>query len=231
MSRPTLLLVHGWGLGPGIWRPLLEQMDNPPHYCLDFGFFGQEKTAIPSDQPLIAVGHSLGFLWLLQHLDNAPWAEQVQGLVSINGFSRFAKADDFPHGVEQCLIRRMKNGLQRDPVKVLNSFRELGGGPAGDFISADAKKRMDTTALAYGLAWLLEWDGRPGLGQWNRPLMAIANQDDNIVTPTMTEASFSAPLAEQSRQIEWLSGGGHMGLMMRYKSYAVLLEKFYKAFL
>ncbi|MBF0380573.1 MAG: alpha/beta hydrolase [Magnetococcales bacterium] len=230
MSQPTLLLVHGWGLAASVWRPIIQQLGNPPHISLDFGFYGRKTLDIPDDRPLVAVGHSLGFLWLLQHISTAMWGDRVEGLVSINGFARFSKAEDFPHGVDHCLLRGMKNGLQRDPVKVLNDFRELGGGPGGDLIGADAKQRLDTMALAYGLGWLKEWDGRDVLAGWQKPFLALANSDDNIVTPAITTDSF-AGLAGGQNSIEWLEGGGHLGLLSRPRVYGDLLQRFYGSFL
>ncbi|MBF0444501.1 MAG: alpha/beta hydrolase [Magnetococcales bacterium] len=230
MRQPTLLLVHGWGLGAGVWRPVVQQLGNPPHISLDFGFYGRKQLEIPDDRPLIAVGHSLGFLWLLQYLATASWGGRVEGLVSINGFARFSKADDFPQGVDHCLLRGMKNGLQRDPVKVLNDFRVLGGGPGGDFIGEDAKLRVDAMALAYGLGWLLEWDGRGGLAQWQKPFLAIANSDDNIVTPAISRASFTT-LLDGEGSIKWLDQGGHLGLLSRPRAYGELLDRFYRSFL
>lgn len=231
MSQATLLLVHGWGLGAGTWRPFLRLLDNPPHHCLDLGFYGAKQTDLPPDTagdgPLIAVGHSLGFLWILHHMSTAPWADRVQGLIAINGFSRFSQADDFPHGVQPCLLRRMKNGLFKDPVKVLRNFRELGGAPPGEFLSEKAKKNLDAMALAYGLGWLLEWDGRLTLNQWKKPLLVIANQDDAIVTPAITEASFSPLFDARSTQVRWLEGGGHMGLLTHPQAYAALVGQFY----
>ncbi|MBF0193922.1 MAG: alpha/beta hydrolase [Magnetococcales bacterium] len=230
MTQPTLLFVHGWGLGAGVWRPVIQQLGKPPHMSLDFGFYGRKKLEIPNDRPLIAVGHSLGFLWLLQHLPEAIWANQVQGLVAINGFARFSKAEDFPNGVDRCVIRGMKNGLQRDPVKVLNDFRVFGGGPGGDLIGEEAKQRLDVMALGYGLGWLMEWDGRGALSQWQKPLLAIANSDDNIVTPDITKDSFSG-IAKGKSSIEWLDEGGHLGLLSRPQNYGELLGKFYRSFL
>ncbi|MBF0358622.1 MAG: hypothetical protein HQL70_08435 [Magnetococcales bacterium] len=230
MKQPRLLLVHGWGLAAGVWRPMLERSGNPPHYCVDFGFFGRGQLDIPTDEPLIAVGHSLGFLWLLKHISDSPWGGRVQGLVSINGFSRFSHADDFPHGVNHCILRRMKNGMQRDPVKVLNDFRVLGGGPPGDLIGADAKKRLDPLALAYGLAWLMEWDCREVISGWDKPFLAIANSDDKVVTPEITNDSFSQFPALQSSPVQWMDRGGHLGLLTRPPAYGALVDKFYRSF-
>ena len=226
MSQPTLLLVHGWGLGPGAWWPLLHQLGDPPHYSVDLGFFGKKKIDIPTDRPLIAVGHSLGFLWILHHLARSPWGEQVEGLVSINGFCQFAQGGDFQNGVNPCILRSMKNGLQRNPAKVLNEFRALGGGPAGDLLGEEAKKSMDVMALAYGLGWLLEWQESGGLADWKRPLLVVANEDDEIVTPQMTQDSF----AQWRSEIQWLSGGGHLGLLTRPKPYGRLVQEFLRKF-
>ncbi|MBF0455371.1 MAG: alpha/beta hydrolase [Magnetococcales bacterium] len=228
MSQPTLLLVHGWGLGGGVWRKLLKRLDNPPHLALDFGFYGKPKLAIPTDRPLIAVGHSLGFLWILRQLSqNAPWGEQVAGLISVNGFCRFAQGEDFSQGVHPHLLRRMKSGLRRDPIRVLADFRALGGLSSDNFLSDAAKQRLDPNALAQGLEWLGAWDGRQVIRHWKKPILVLANRDDEIVTPQITEASFAPLFGNQTDQIHWLTGGGHLGLLSHMDPIEAEIKHFY----
>ena len=85
-------------------------------------------------------------------------------------------------------------------------------------------------ALGFGLGWLLEWDGRDVLPKWQKPFLAIANSDDNIVTPAITNDSFTGLVDGQS-SIEWLDQGGHLGLLSRPKAYGELLDRFYRSFL
>ncbi|MBF0448555.1 MAG: hypothetical protein HQL67_10165 [Magnetococcales bacterium] len=222
MSQPLLVLVHGWGLGPGAFRPLLGQLGRPFHHSLDLGFYGRPRLDIPKDRPLIAIGHSLGFMWLLQHLPTALWADQIQGLVAINSSTRFCRGFGFASGVHPNLVRRMKSGLLQDPSRVINDFRVSSGGPSGDFLTQTAKDNLDVAALDRGLDWLMEWDGRRTFSQWERPFLALANRDDTIVTPAMTEASFAS---DQARNLHWIEGGGHLAMLTRPEPFGVLLNE------
>ena len=82
------LFVHGWGCGPEIWNPLVQCLSQSPDNrlsettCLNLGFFGPSE--IPAGHFDLAVGHSFGFLWLLEQQQLT-----FDRIVSINGFTRF----------------------------------------------------------------------------------------------------------------------------------------------
>ena len=111
---PGLLLVHGWGLGPGLWHAVRRALPDWPCHALDLGFFGRPSGPVPVDRPWLAVGHSMGFLWLLHHLEQAPWRAACVGLVSVAGFSRFGRGEQFPHGVAPRVLARMRQRLAHD---------------------------------------------------------------------------------------------------------------------
>ena len=198
--RPLLLFVHGWGFGPGMWRSVLHALPGWRHHTLDLGFFGTEKTQIQSDSPVIGVGHSLGFLWLLHHMGQTSWGASCVGLVSIAGFSRFSRGENFPHGMALSVLQRMMRRLPQQPDTVLTEFRQRGGWRGRVAHCAGA----DVTRLSQGLAWLQRWDERAVLATWERPLVALAAEQDKIVPPALTTACFP-PAA-----LHWLKEGGHL---------------------
>ena len=96
-----LVMLHGWGFDRDFWRKLREELNGFDCISWDLGFYGDPHMP-PPERPAIAVGHSYGLLWLLKH---RPFA--WRGLISINGFSRFSAAGDFPQGVPLAQLDRL----------------------------------------------------------------------------------------------------------------------------
>lgn len=212
-ETPLLLLVHGWGLGPGLWRPLIRALPDCPCHTLDLGFFGRPCLVVPPHRPLLAVGHSLGFLWLLHHLEQAPWRDQCVGLVSMAGFSRFSRADHFPAGIPPRFLARMRQRLPMDAAGVLKAFSQQSGWSA-----SSVEVVADPAPLLAGLDWLESWDGRAPLAAWRGPLHSMAARDDQIVPPALTTACF-AP-----HTIHWVQAGGHLLPLTRPDACAAYLR-------
>jgi len=187
MSLP-LVLVHGWAFGPDFWAPLQRELGATDALTLDLGFFGPEALNLP-DEPFVGVGHSLGLLWLLRH---AP--DRMAALVSLGGFGRF----DVPAGP----TRAMRRGLSRAPAQVIAAFHQACALP--DELAPDATRMAQARPdhLAQGLDWLLQWDERPALDGFSRPLLALAAADDAIVPPDLSRVSFPNTLV-------MLDSGGH----------------------
>lgn len=184
--KPILLLVHGWGFGASFWSPLRAALPEVEAVTWDLGFRGAPaKPAPPAGRPVVAVGHSFGLLWLLRRRP-LPW----QALVSINGFPRFTRSDDFPAGVAPRLLQRMIDRLAEAPQQVYSEFMHRCGEPAPD------PEGLDVKALGDGLRALAEWDGRPATVD-----LVLAGRDDPIAPPALTEAAFGASA------VEWHVGG------------------------
>ncbi|MBF0125571.1 MAG: alpha/beta hydrolase [Magnetococcales bacterium] len=211
-----LLLVHGWGFGAGVWHPLLRALPEVTAHALDLGFFARGRLEIPPGKPFIAVGHSLGFLWLLDRLQEPDFARMCRGVISINGFSRFAASDDFTCGVPRRVLERMIRRLRIDPAEVLEAFQRQ----AGLEKRLPVPEGLDREALAAGLSWLAAWDRRVALAGWRGPLLAIAAGDDRVVTPEMTRALFG------SQVIRWVPEGGHVLPLTRPEVCAALVGSF-----
>lgn len=206
MSVLQLVFVHGWGCGPDIWEPVLKVLDLPSACVLDLGYFGASQSdtqqrldaLLHGPQPVLVVGHSLGFLWLLSRGD---WPKGSRFL-GINAFGRFAAEEDFSQGVPPRMLARMQTGLQRDAAQVVNNFRaRCGVGP----VTPDA---LCVPALQDGLTELMTLDARPVLARLAEEpgaVKVLAGELDPIVSQDMTKTSFPPGVA-----IEWESEGGHM---------------------
>lgn len=189
----VVLLVHGWGFDASFWEPLRTALPEVETIAVDLGFRGAaHRPEPPSGRPVVAVGHSLGFGWLLRK--SLPWT----ALVSINGFTRFTRADDFPHGTHRRVLERMRARLLEEPELVYSDFLRRCG-----VCSPDASN-LNLAASAQGLEWLAEWDERETLARQQRPLLALAGGIDAIVPEAMARDSFPHAC------LRFCADGGHL---------------------
>ena len=171
-----LVLVHGWGFDGDVWSPLRELLGDMATRVHDLGFFGRPAAALPEPgAPVVAVGHSLGFMWLL-HRHPFAW----DALVSVCGMPRFTAAADYPHGVTPRLLERMAARMKREPRATVDDFRRRCGVGA-------ARGELDESRLGEGLDWLRQWDLRGALAAETVPLLALGGEADEIVPWTLTE--------------------------------------------
>ncbi|GCD74744.1 hypothetical protein NBRC3299_1036 [Acetobacter pasteurianus NBRC 3299] len=206
MTRLLPVFVHGWAFGPEFWQPVLAQLNWADAVMLDLGFLKPEVSTVTKavtldevcqkQQCIFGIGHSLGFMWLMMQRRQGilPAGSQFAG---INTFASFASREGFPEGVAPRIVQRMIRGLGREPAAVVNDFRQRCGAlpvPA---------TRCQPEELAHGLDILCTEDVRADLpyGQLN----VLAGRQDEIASPSMTEASFPAPT-----HIKWEENGGHL---------------------
>jgi len=182
-------LVHGWGFHAGIWAEMVERLPGAEITLIDLGFVaGAPASAADWPDDAIAVGHSLGLLWLLKQARG-----RFKGLISIQGFDRFC-----PH-VPPSRVAALKRGLARDPGGTMQAFWGSCGAPG--FASPEA---LDIPRLDEGLDWLMHWEAEAAKQALQCPVLALAARDDAIVPPAMTEAIW------QERRIVWSPDGGHV---------------------
>ena len=80
------VLVHGWGFHAGIFADFVGHLRGAEVDLVDLGFVaGGPKGASGWPDDAIAVGHSLGLLWLLERGQG-----HYRALVSIQGFDCFS---------------------------------------------------------------------------------------------------------------------------------------------
>ena len=114
------VLVHGWGFHAGIFADFVSHLQGAEVTLVDLGFVsGGPKGASDWPEDAIAVGHSLGLLWLLERGQS-----RFRALVSVQGF------DCFACHVAPSRLAALKRGLERDPggtlAGLLAVLRRLG---------------------------------------------------------------------------------------------------------
>ncbi|CAA7626195.1 alpha/beta hydrolase [Magnetospirillum sp. SS-4] len=191
MTRPGLLLVHGWGFAPAFWGELLLRLPDFDADCVDMGFYGERRVPRMS-RPLV-VTHSMGLPWALANIPR-PWS----GLLAVNSFARFTRAQHFIEGVAPRMVERMLSRFESDPHGVAAEFL----GRCGVF--EPDTSGIDPAPLAEALAWLGKCDERTSLMMLGCPRMALAGRNDPIVPEVMSLASFLPG------ELVLAEGGGHL---------------------
>jgi pimeloyl-[acyl-carrier protein] methyl ester esterase len=187
------VLVHGWGFHPGIWDEFAKQLPDAEIARVDLDFIKGGPRGV-SDWPAdsIAVGHSLGLLWLLKQ-----GQRRYRALVSIQGF------DCFTCYIPKSRVLGMQRTLERDADATLRAFwKGCGTEP---FAPRDA---LNVEALGRGLDWLASWDARAQKAALNCPTLALASRDDAIVPPSMSETIWNG-------DVIWSETGGHALPLLR----------------
>lgn len=178
-----LVLVHGWGLDATMWDPLCTLLPAWSIERVDHGYWGQPSPPARAiaGQEAVAVGHSLGFLWLLLH-HPGPW----RALVAVNGFTRFARTPHLPQGVPPRFLDHMRRQLAADARGCVVSFLErCGRSEAWQPPGFPAAQPLDE-----GLRLLRDGDGRAAFAASPGPCLVLAGERDEIATPALTRACF-----------------------------------------
>src|SRR6476660_4024242 len=187
------VFVHGWGFNAAIWRDVLGFMRTSEVSLVDLGFIaGGPLSASAWPRESIAVGHSLGILWLL-HRAGEEGSAPFRGLVSIQGFDRFCPP------IPTSRVAGMRRGLRRDRGQTLEAFWRGSGTEPFARPSALNVERLDE-----GLGWLMDWNARDARAKLAYPILALAARDDAIVPASMSEVIWGED------KIRWSQTGGHV---------------------
>ena len=80
---PKIVFAHGWGFDKSLWADTIKRLKINDYYLLDFGYTGnRDVVSICQNEPLIGIGHSLGFAWLLQNLESPVCLISYLGLTA-----------------------------------------------------------------------------------------------------------------------------------------------------
>ncbi|KJV36666.1 pimelyl-ACP methyl ester esterase [Luteibacter yeojuensis] len=196
-------MIHGWAMHGGILHPLAEALDaHCDMYLVDLPGHGRSRdSGIPLDPracadaiiaatpPAIWLGWSLGGLVATVAALEAPTA--VTRLVAVSSTPRFVRGDDWPHGNDPAMVRKLAADLEADYKATVDRFIALEAMGSQDpraetrRLMAEAYERgePDPRVLMEGLRLLEDTDLRPRLGELSMPSLWIAGRRDRIVHP------------------------------------------------
>jgi len=183
------VLVHGWGFHAGLFADFIAHLHGAGVTLVDLGFVaGGPKGATEWPEDAIAVGHSLGLLWLLKN-----GGGRYKALISVQGF------DCFCCHIAPSRLAALKRGLERDPNGTLQAFWRSCG--AAGFAWPEA---LNVPRLEDGLNWLSKWDVRRIKEGLRCPVLALASLENNTMSELfgsrarLTQLAMAKELAAQT---------------------------------
>jgi len=229
-----IVMVHGWGMHTGIWRPFAEALAKDYRVtCIDLPGHGRsgrmpafdlEHLALVlldavDDEPACWLGWSLGATIALDIASRFP--ERADRLILLAGNPRFIRthdaADSPEHwpGVSPRVLDAFSGQLAEDAQQTLLRFLALQvhGLPDTKALLKMLKMAIfecappDNTALQQGLKILKEADLRPALAAFNRPVSAILGGRDTLVPHAVGEHLHSL---QPDLQLHLLEKAGHV---------------------
>lgn len=201
MSRPRLVLLHGWGMHGGIWGDFGARLaEDFELLCLDLPGYGGTEPCQPYDLAGLTdavlsklpdcahlLGWSLGGMVATRIAALAP--ERVEKLVLVGSSPRFCREEGWVDAMQPAVLDAFEAQLKGDPAATLHRFlavQALGGDDAKAQTQllkryiAERPLPTDETLRA-GLEILRNGDVRPLLGQVRAPGCLIYGEKDNVV--------------------------------------------------
>lgn len=206
-TKPTLVLLHGWGLNHAIWQPIAAALadectvltpdlpgyglatDYPTPYALD-GLADQLAVNVPPQSLLL--GWSLGGLVATQLALRHP--EKVRALALLASSPCFLQQVDWP-GMNASVMQQFAGALSANLALTVERFlaiQAMGSTTARQDIKQLKQAVLslplpDATVLAGGLQILASADLRPELSRLQMPLWGCFGRLDSLVPAAMTQ--------------------------------------------
>ncbi len=191
MSRPTLILLSGWGHPACELEPLsaalAEHFDITALSVHDLGPAYGDKLAQVLEQkqgPSYLLGWSMGGMISLEAAARHP--ELVAGLILVGSTAKFCSDEDYPQGIPAKNLRAMIAALRKHPGPVLSQFLAEVHSPDTldpETLSAHVSKTtsLGTDALVRDLDYLQTADLRRAAKNLHVPVLVLHGQEDRIV--------------------------------------------------
>tara|TARA_B100000035_G_scaffold270613_1_gene244996 strand:- start:269 stop:892 length:624 start_codon:yes stop_codon:yes gene_type:complete len=204
---PRVVFAHGWGFDKTLWVDTIKRFKINDYYLLDFGYTGNRDIVnICQTEPVIGIGHSLGFAWLLQNLESPVC------LISISGFDCFFRIYDWRD------IEAMRRNLTRNKQKQMRVFHKKAG------TKLTSVPNFKEKYLIEGLNHLQTWDLNHKLNSLSVPIFAIASQNDKIVPLCHSKRIFENCI------LKIISRGDHVIPMNNRSDYFKFIEEVFREF-
>ncbi len=240
-AGPDIVLLHGWGMHGGIFRPLVEQLEGQwTVHVVDLPGHGRSRDlglpASPAelaDDLLARLPRSLWLGWslgaLVAQLAAITSPEQVTALAVVAGSPRFVVADDWPHAVDAAVFARFADDLAGDWRGTVERFLALevvGSDHARDELRDLRAHVFDhgepsTQVLARGLRWLSDTDLRAGIAQLRVDSLWIGGRRDRLVPAAAMRAA--AAMAPGGSELV-IAGAGHAPFLHHAPAMAQALQ-------
>ena len=244
--KPTLVLLHGWGMHGGIWGEFADRLE--AHFelrCLDLpGYGGSEPCAshglegvteaVLAMMPARAhvLGWSMGGMAATRIAAVAP--ERVERLVLIGSSPRFCQEEGWKDAMAPAVLDAFEAQIRGNPAATLNRFlavQAMGGDDARAQMAllkryiAERPLPTDETLRA-GLAILRDADVRPLVPDVRQPVCLIYGEKDTVV-PAGAGAYLQRRLPDARLHV--MAGCAHAPFLTRAEEVAGLVRDFLEA--
>ena len=115
-----VILCHGWASHPSFWDTLRQHFKDVPCLVWNLGYFSPINCPLPKESELsewVGIGHSLGFLKLLQA--SLPLA----AFIGIQGFTNFLGHNPALQRIRRKELNTIIALFETHPEEVVASFR------------------------------------------------------------------------------------------------------------
>lgn len=241
---PDLVLVHGWSMHSGVWKPLVDLLaehfrchlvDLPGHGQSDWheGDFELStllaKLAEALPEKAIWMGWSLGGMVALAMAQRYP--EKVKKLILLASNPRFVQTEDWPCAMPQEVFKTFSNSLAHDPQQTLQRFIMLqakGANQPRQVIKQLSEQlaqqhEPEPEALQAGLKCLAEWDLRDALATVNCPTQMILAENDHLIPVSLAE---HVKKLQPKLRIDVIPGLGHAPFISQPQQCQLVIEQF-----
>jgi malonyl-CoA O-methyltransferase len=191
MSKPSLIMVCGWGHPASDLEPLAgglaEHFDISVLSVHEMAPAYSEKLAGILEQkqgPVYLLGWSMGGMVALETAARCP--KQVAGLILVGATAKFCSDEDYPQGIPAQNLRAMTSALRKHPSPVLSQFMIEAHAP--DTLDPQSLSAAVSRATALGidnlvrdLGYLQSADLRKLARNLDVPALVLHGHEDRIV--------------------------------------------------
>lgn len=244
-SGPDLALIHGWGIGSGVWNPVVDLLATHCRvHVIDLPGYGESKSlgagkhdsltyladAVMAQLPdrVTLAGWSLGGLVALAAV--AKHSKRVGNLALISATPSFIERPDWPHGLAPHLLDVFESALKITPGILLKRFNaqiNQGDVDAKTLTKLTEKLTLndhpEVDALKGGLSLLRNIDLRAILPKVMHRSLLIHGENDPLMKLSGAEATRA--LFPKAR-LEVFKGAAHIPFLSQPKLFADTLARF-----
>ena len=208
MQKPTLALIHGWGIGAPVWHPVTEQLAQ--HFdlkLLDLPGYGATRTANHSSfaqsaaslvaelpENAIVCGWSLGAMLAIQMALLAP--QKIARLALVGATPSFTQRDGWSQAQPPTLLDGFCRAVEQDAADTRQRFVALlnqGDSQARALTRSMTRSLTENPppaidALLTGLDWLRDVDLRAQVASITTPTLIIHGANDPLMPLAAAQA-------------------------------------------
>ena len=222
-AAATVVLIHGWSCDSSYWDAQLAALDRYDVLTLDLAghgrsprgehpgtmaAFGQDVasllTALPTDQPLILVGHSMGGPVAIETA--LLLGDRVRGVIGVDTFSTLTAPPTPPAEVTRRLQAFERDFASTTAAFVSQSFFRTDADPVLKSRIVASMAAGDPVIGMAAIRGLNDWQGLDRAQQLQRPIVAI-----NADQAPIDVAAIRSRVPQFSATI--VSGLGHFLMM------------------